>query len=165
MDPDGDRTLRALWSLCQQHPPRSPRSPAGAQAGLWLLLACSQGELCWAGGSRSPSLPLVPQGERARSTLPLGKAVLRQPTHLAWEGEAIPGEEKPSSFWEESSEARHESELVQLSTQVTIERLNMNKCCRFIHNVSFYLWNVSEWSKDTKILLETVVSQERQPHP
>lgn len=71
-------------------PPEVTVLPASAQAGLWLLLACKQGELCWAGGSCSPALPLVPQGELARSSLPLGKAVLCQPTHPAWEGEAVP---------------------------------------------------------------------------
>lgn len=117
-------------------------------------------------GSCSPSLPLVPQGELARSTLPLGKALLHQPTHPAWEGEAVPRGGRATFFpGGKLGQARQESELIQLSTWVIIERLNMNKCCRFIHNVSFYLWNVSEWSKDTKMLLETVVSQERQPRP
>lgn len=116
-------------------------------------------------GSCSPSLPLGLQGELARSTLPLGKALLRQPTHPAWEGEAVPRAGRATFFpGGKLRQARQESELIQLSTRVIIERLNMNKCCRFIY-VSFYLWNVSEWSKDTKMLLETVVSQERQPRP
>lgn len=131
-------------------PPEVTMLPGCAWAGLQLLLACKQGELCWAGASCSCSLPLVPQGELVRSSLPLGKAVLRQPTLLPGKEKLFQGEEEPSSFWEESSEARYESELIQLSAQVTIKRLNMNKCCRFIYNVSFYLWNVSEWFKDTK---------------
>lgn len=165
MDPDGNRTLWVLWRL-PSAPAEVTMLPAGAQAGLWLLLACKRGELVLGQGSRSPSLPAVPQGELARSTLPLGKALLCQPTHPAWKGEAVPRGGRAFLFLGgKLRQARHESELVQLSSQITIERLNMNKCCRFIHNVSFYLWNVSEWSKDTKIMLETLVSQERQPCP
>lgn len=107
-----------------------------------------------------------PQRELARSTLSSGKAPLPL---VPWEDASVspphlPGKEK-LTLGRKLRQARHKSELFQLSTQITIERLNTNKCCRFIHNASFYLWNVSEWSKDTKMLLEILVNQERQPRP
>lgn len=147
MDPDGDRAL--LESL-PPAPPEVTVLPASAQAGLWLLLACKQGELCWAGGPAHLPCPWCPRENWRGAPCPWERLCCASPPILPGKEKLFPGEEEPSSFWEKSSEARHESELVQLSTQVTVERLNMDKCCRFIHNVSFYLWNVSEWSKDTK---------------
>lgn len=95
---------------------------------------------------RGAPVPLVPSEDASAS-----------PAHA-------PGRERPPRG-RTLGQVRHESELLQLSARITIERLNMNKCCRFIYNASFYLWNVSEWSKDTQRLLETLVSQERQPRP
>lgn len=113
------------------------------------------------------TLPLLgAQRELARSTPSSGRAPLPL---VPWEDPSAsppcpPGKGKPP-LGRKLRQARHKSELFQLSTQITIERLNMNKCCRSIHNASFYLWNVPEWSKDTKTSLETLVNQERQPCP
>lgn len=138
------------WSLCHQHPLRSPCSQPVPRQGYGSCLPANKVSCAGQGGLLT--FPALGAPGRTGEELPaLGKgcAVPAHPSCLGRRS-CSPGEEEPSSFWEKSSEARHESELVQLSTQVTVERLNMDKCCRFIHNVSFYLWNVSEWSKDTK---------------
>lgn len=98
--------------------------------------------------------PVLGKGPAAPS--PLGGRIC-QPTPSSWEGGAAAGKAL--------GQAGHTSELLQLSAPITVERLNMDKCCRFIHNASFYLWNVSERLKDTKTSLETLANQERQPRP
>lgn len=140
----------ALWSLCHQHPPRPPRSQPVPRQGCGSCLPANK--VSCAGQGVLLTFPALGAPGRAGEELPaLGKGCAAPaPPILPGKEKPFLGEEEPFSFWEESSETGHESQLVQLSTQVTIERLNMNKCCRFIHNVSFYLWNVSEWSKDTK---------------
>lgn len=104
MDPDGDGTLRALWSLCHQQPPRSPRSPAGAQAGLRLLLACKQGELCRAGGPAHLPCPWCPRESWQGAPCPWERPCCTSPPILPGKEKPFPGAEEPPSFWEESSD-------------------------------------------------------------
>lgn len=139
------------WSLCHQHPPRSPCSQPVPRQGCGSCLPANKVSCAGQGGPAHLPCPWCPRENWRGAPCPWERLCCASPPILPGKEKLFPGEEEPSSsFWEKSSEARHESELVQLSTQVTVERLNMDKCCRFIHNVSFYLWNVSEWSKDTK---------------
>lgn len=159
MDPDRGRTLRALSATS------TPEVTAGARAGLRLCSPAN--EVSCAGQGVLLTFPALGAPGRAGKEHPaLGKGPAA-PAHPSCLGRRSCSQGRKShllSGRKAQTGQAGECELSQLSTRVIIERLNMNKCCRFIY-VSFYLWNVSEWSKDTKMLLETVVSQERQPRP
>lgn len=154
-----------MVSLGHKHPTEflnaHSRCSLTAGRGSSCLLA-NKVSLCQVRGPWWPLLCLAPTaraasvGKALAAASPSGGCIC-QPILSFWKEKPPPGRKL--------RQARHKSKLFQLSTQITIERLNMNKCCRFIYNASFYLWNVSEWSKDTKRLLETLVKLERQPPP
>lgn len=78
---------------------------------------------------------------------PVPRVLLPLPVLGACSGRGAPGlhnSPAAAAMWLQEGpplgrKLRHQSEHLQLSTQITSERLNMNKCCRFIYNAFFYL--------------------------